>query len=480
MYRKHKPAATADHRRLPPGPNLRQRISLALPWNRRNKRDSIEHLRETHGSVVGLHIGSEYNVFLSDFEAIKKAFVKDKSTGRGENICELMNALLMPDDVVRPGGVTFTNGDLWTEQRKISLSFLGRRSNYANQIFVDARTLVERLNSRITQQTHVIDGEELLDLISARVINIMHHLILGGEADDEISKQVHHAYGPLMDIECHADLMMIRPWLRHLPYFSKCFNVLKRGPAFVRAIASKALATHRQAGTESIFMKHYMTSLKKLHGGAEPKETYYDLERTMTELFAASGENTPTAITFAVLYMAKFPHVLERMSSEVDAAWTDDTEDLRYLMESMPYTRATIHELLRHVSLLYVTQRTLTSETEIQGYTIPAKTEIFANLWAVNRDKNYWRDPENFRPERFIKDIDGKTKFVKDERVVAFSFGRRSCIGESMATDELFVFLIFIVKHFNIKAPEGEELDITAKVGLVHRCPPFRCTLSRR
>ena len=36
-------------------------------------------------------------------------------------------------------------------------------------------------------------------------------------------------------------------------------------------------------------------------------------------------------------------------------------------------------------------------------------------------DKDYWIDPEQFRPERFI---DSAGKFVKDERVSIFGFGK--------------------------------------------------------
>ena len=120
------------------------------------------------------------------------------------------------------------------------------------------------------------------------------------------------------------------------------------------------------------------------------------------------------------------------------------------------------------------------SETQIDGHKLPAGTILYADLWGVNHDKKYLKDPQNFRPERFIKEVDGKPTFVKDKRVITFSTGKRKCPGEGMAMDELFVFLIHIVKNFDIKAPEGEELDIRPVVDLLHRCPEFRCTLSRR
>ena len=54
-------------------------------------------------------------------------------------------------------------------------------------------------------------------------------------------------------------------------------------------------------------------------------------------------------------------------------------------------------------------------------------TAIYANLWAVMHDKYYWKDPNEFRPERFL-DNDGQ--FRRDDRCVPFSLGKRYCIGQ--------------------------------------------------
>ena len=45
-----------------------------------------------------------------------------------------------------------------------------------------------------------------------------------------------------------------------------------------------------------------------------------------------------------------------------------------------------------------------TEDTTIQGFNIPKGTTIISNLWAVNHDPNLWKDPEEFRPERFLNE----------------------------------------------------------------------------
>ena len=46
---------------------------------------------------------------------------------------------------------------------------------------------------------------------------------------------------------------------------------------------------------------------------------------------------------------------------------------------------------------------------------------MISNNHSFLKDKDYWVDPEQFRPERFI---DAKGNFVNDERVALFGFGK--------------------------------------------------------
>ncbi|GBM39901.1 hypothetical protein AVEN_250222-1 [Araneus ventricosus] len=62
------------------------------------------------------------------------------------------------------------------------------------------------------------------------------------------------------------------------------------------------------------------------------------------------------------------------------------------------------------------------ADTHVAGYDIPAGTLVMANFWAVHHDPRHWKDPESFKPERFLTS-DGKS-VVKSPHYMPFSIGK--------------------------------------------------------
>ena len=114
-------------------------------------------------------------------------------------------------------------------------------------------------------------------------------------------------------------------------------------------------------------------------------------------------------------------------------------------------------------------------ESYLAGYKIPIRTLIMYNIYKFHMDPDYWEDPEVFNPGRFL---DGKKK----EQFVPYGMGKRVCMGESLAKNELFIFFTLILQNLKIGLPIGHErLDPKrADAGIVRVPKPFHVHVSAR
>lgn len=77
--------------------------------------------------------------------------------------------------------------------------------------------------------------------------------------------------------------------------------------------------------------------------------------------------------------------------------------------------------------------REVTTDEEIDGYHLPAGTQVVSLTYMYHRHPEHWADPEQFDPERFAEENSAKRyKYAW----VPFGAGQRLCIGRDFALME--------------------------------------------
>uniref|UniRef100_A0A8C4N0F0 Uncharacterized protein n=1 Tax=Eptatretus burgeri TaxID=7764 RepID=A0A8C4N0F0_EPTBU len=195
-------------------------------------------------------------------------------------------------------------------------------------------------------------------------------------------------------------------------------------------------------------------------------------------LFVAGSETTSTTLRCALLFMITHPDVQARVQAEIDLVLGVRAPTMAD-RENLPYTNAVIHEIQRFSDIIPLNiPHATTTDVELNGFLLPKGTYIIPLLHSVHRDAKQWSTPYEFNPSHFLDENGG---FVKRDAFMAFSAGRRACLGESLARTELFIFFTGLLQQFTFKAPNGTPLpDMTPQMGTISSPKPYAlCALKR-
>ncbi|VVC97827.1 unnamed protein product, partial [Leptidea sinapis] len=115
-----------------------------------------------------------------------------------------------------------------------------------------------------------------------------------------------------------------------------------------------------------------------------------------------SQEASAKICSFLCLMMAMHPECQERLYEEIqmvigemDRPITD--EDLK----RMPYLDMAYKEVLRLFPIGAMLQRTVKEDIAISSHVIPAGSALVIPIYHLQRDRKFWKNPEDFDPDRF-------------------------------------------------------------------------------
>ncbi|QQP48821.1 Cytochrome P450_ family 2 subfamily j_ polypeptide 6, partial [Caligus rogercresseyi] len=188
---------------------------------------------------------------------------------------------------------------------------------------------------------------------------------------------------------------------------------------------------------------------------AGDNHSYFHIEQLVTiclDFFQAGAETSATTLLWCVLYMSLHPEVQSRCREEIADKLRDGELPTQNAL-LIPYTHATLMEV-QGIKLLYNIIKSNYQEINVNGYQIPKNTEIYSNLMSFHRSPEFFPDPMEFKPERFLSE-DGR-KVVKMS-ISTFRTRKTHCMGESLARHPL----ISPSKKYGKPDPESCFMGIT-------------------
>ena len=173
-----------------------------------------------------------------------------------------------------------------------------------------------------------------------------------------------------------------------------------------------------------------------------------ELRDELVTLIVAGHETTATAIAWAFDLLLHDERVLAKTG---EAVATGDDQ----------YLDAVVKEVLRIRPVIPGVGRVVHREPfELGGYTIPPGIEINPSIVTIHGRDDSFRQPRDFRPERFLGD-DAPDTYTW----IPFGGGTRRCIGASFATFEMRVVIKRILERCEL-APASQAQDRVERRGI--------------
>lgn len=116
--------------------------------------------------------------------------------------------------------------------------------------------------------------------------------------------------------------------------------------------------------------------------------------------------------------------------------------------------------------------RRVTVEDEYLGYRIPKDTTAMINIWAIQHDPEDYDHPEQFDPDRFMRNPLGtkETRNIDGDQdgrmpLYVFGAGRRACPGEQFGMNAIKFAFAQLLRSCDIVA--DEKIDMSVETGFI-------------
>ncbi|MFS8004638.1 Germacrene A hydroxylase [Helianthus anomalus] len=227
------------------------------------------------------------------------------------------------------------------------------------------------------------------------------------------------------------------------------------------------LVTEHTVSKSSKANETLLDVLLRLKNSEEFPLTADNVKAIILDMFGAGTDTSSATVEWAISELIRCPRAMEKVQAELRQALNGKERIKEEEIQDLPYLNLVIRETLRlHPPLPLVMPRECRQAMNLAGYDVANKTKLIVNVFAINRDPEYWKDAESFNPERF--ENSNTTIMGADYEYLPFGAGRRMCPGSALGLANVQLPLANILYYFKWKLPNGashDQLDMTESFG---------------
>jgi cytochrome P450 len=383
---------------------------------------------ETEADLVQAGIAGRQFCLVSAPAATKRVLVTDAGTYRKADIVRENLGTL------QGGSLVLLEGEEWRERRQLLRSgFTGQRVRDAGSLTTDRAT--EAVEAWPTE----IRADERMQSLS---LSILAEALFGMDVREE-ETPIHETADDILARMNPRSLSAFLPeWVPTPTNY--------RFRAAVRTLHDRIDAL--VAGADDSAAPSDAGNLLAIMAAAG-----VDPERIRDELIAllfAGYDSTATALAATLALLGDHPDTQKRLRTEL-AHTLDGGPPSPEDLPELEFLDAVVRESLRLYPPQYALFREPTEDLTLDGYRIDRGTTVVLSPWACQRDADHWAAPEQFRPERWLRD-DDRPAFA----YFPYGGGPRHCLGRGLAEQTIRLVVAVVCRRRRLRLPG--ELSVSA------------------
>jgi len=359
-------------------------------------------------------------------QQVLQANVSNYRKGRGYNILKLSLG----------EGLLTSEGALWQRQRKMTQpSFQGQ------QVASFVAAMGRSSDSMLQRWEKFAAEKEVFDVVPEFMrltLNIASQALFTTNLEDD-------AEAIRETLAVGRDYSVDRAWsVLPLPLSvpTRRNREYRAALAKVHRIIDQIIAARRRATTRIVDLLTMLMEARDENGAPMSDKQLRD---EVITLLTAGHETTTLVLAWTCFLIATRPETMERLSAE--AAFLNGRVPAYEELFKLKYARMVVEESMRLYPPVWTLARTAVNDDAIDGFRIPAGSEILIFPYITQRHPKWWQDAETFRPERFAPENSASRPRYA---YLPFGEGPRTCIGLNFAMTEVLVVLAGIVQRFRL------------------------------
>ncbi|XP_072997812.1 cytochrome P450 89A2-like [Typha latifolia] len=458
---------------LPPGPPfiplLGNLLLLRHSVNLQNIEPVLRSLRARYGPVITLRVGSRPFIFVADRALAHRALVSHGAIFSDRPVAVATARLFSADGHIIS---TAPYAPLWRLLRRNLIAEILHPS-YVKVFSSGRRWVVGILADRL--RAHPDDP--VMESFQFAMFYLLVLMCFGEKLDEEVIKEIEISQHEFLLYGSEITVLSILPRISRFVFRNRIKRAMelrrRRKEVLLPLIRARREFKKRKSEQKNDeekerFLHSYVDSLLEIRipeeGGRSLTED--EMVALCTEFLNAATDATTTTLQWIMANLVKNQDIQRRVAEEIESV-VGEREMEEEDMEKMKFLNAVILEgLRRHPPGHFVLPHAVMEEAEIGGYRVPKGSVVNFMVADMALDEEVWKEPMEFKPERFLEGGEGDGVDVTGSReikMMPFGAGRRICPGLELAMLHLHFFVANLVREFEWLPVEGKEVDLAEK-----------------